>query len=70
MVTVSTGKFRAHWREQKLTMFSSDYTLLEILSFSMYYDSSQTKFVDLIQENRIVVATYTQLAYDVANLSR
>jgi hypothetical protein len=51
-------------------MFSSDYTLLEILSFSMYYDSSQTKFVDLIQENRIVVATYTQLAYDVANLSR
>jgi len=46
------------------------YTLLEILSFPMYYDSSHTKFVDLIQDNRIVVATYTQLAYDVGNLSR
>ena len=43
-------------------------TLLEILSFPMFYDSDHTKFVDLVQDNRIVVAAYLQLAHDVGCL--
>lgn len=41
------------------------YTLLEIRCFPMFYDSEHSKFVDIIQDNRIVVATYMQLANDV-----
>ena len=37
-------------------------TLLEILMYPIFYDS------DLIGDNRIVVATYTQLARDVGKL--
>lgn len=44
------------------------YTLLEILSFPMFYDSEHSKFVDIIQDNRIIVATYMQLANDVGRL--
>lgn len=43
-------------------------TLIEILTFPWYYDSAHTKFVDLIQDNRIVVATYCQFAKDVGKI--
>ena len=43
-------------------------TLLGILTYPMYYDSEHKKFVDLLQDNRIVVAAYIQLAKDLATL--
>ncbi|CAG2224638.1 unnamed protein product [Mytilus edulis] len=43
-------------------------TLIEILSYPMFYDPNHTRFTDLIQDNRIVVATYLQLAKDVGML--
>ena len=44
------------------------YTLLEILSFPMFYDADHSRYTDLLQDNRIVVATYLQLAHDVGTL--
>ena len=44
------------------------FTLLEILSYPTFYDSDHKKFVDLVSDNRIVVATYIQLARDVARI--
>lgn len=44
------------------------FTLLEILSYPTFYDSDHKKFVDLVSDNRIVVATYVQLARDVARI--
>jgi hypothetical protein len=38
------------------------FTLLEILSYPMFYDCDHKRFVDLISDNRIVVSTYIQLA--------
>jgi hypothetical protein len=43
------------------------FTLLEILSYPTFYDSDHKKFVDLVSDNRIVVATYVQLARDIAS---
>ena len=43
-------------------------TLLEILAYPIYYDSDHKRFVDLLKDNRIVVATYVQLAKDAARL--
>ena len=44
------------------------FTLLEILSYPTFYDSDHKKFVDVVSDNRIVVATYVQLARDVARI--
>jgi hypothetical protein len=45
------------------------FTLLEILRGNpTLYDSDHKKFVDLVSDNRIVVATYVQLARDAAKL--
>ena len=44
------------------------FTVLEILSYPTFYDSDHKKFVDLVSDNRIVVATYIQLARDVARI--
>jgi phosphate uptake regulator len=44
------------------------FTLLEILSYPTFYDSDHKKFVDLVSDNRIVVATYVQLARDIARI--
>jgi hypothetical protein len=41
---------------------------LEILSYPTFYDSDHKKFVDLVSDNRIVVATYVQLARDIARI--
>ena len=41
---------------------------MEILSNPTFYDSDHKKFVDLVSDNRIVVATYVQLARDVARI--
>ena len=35
------------------------FTLLEILSYPMFYDCDHKRFVDLISDNRIVVSTYS-----------
>ena len=44
------------------------FILLEILSYPTFYDSDHKKFVDLVSDNRIVVATYVQLARDIARI--
>lgn len=44
------------------------FTLLEILSYPTFYDSDHKKFVDLVSDNRIVFATYVQLARDIARI--
>jgi hypothetical protein len=44
------------------------FTLLEILSYPMFYDCDHKRFVDLISDNRIVVSTYIQLAKDVGKM--
>lgn len=44
------------------------FTLLEILSYPMFYDGDHKRFVDLIADNRIVVSTYIQLAKDVGKM--
>ena len=51
--------------EALFILFIRIITLLEILSYPMFYDCDHKRFVDLIADNRIVVSTYIQLAKDV-----
>jgi hypothetical protein len=68
MGTAFTEQFPEPSQVQSVLIYYWVFTLLEILSYPTFYDSDHKKFVDLVSDNRIVVATYAQLARDVARI--